>query len=97
MSELPSSPAAAASLRELIDAQAGKLLSNDDLLVLMLPLFAQVAELHAQGRVAALGEDKLLVDRQGGLSCGIRRAKPRRWISMPSMHCNRTCRRACPS
>jgi predicted DNA-binding WGR domain protein/very-short-patch-repair endonuclease len=68
MSELPSSPAAAASLRELIDAQAGKLLSNDDLLVLMLPLFAQVAELHAQGRVAALGEDKLLVGQQGGLS-----------------------------
>lgn len=55
------------TLRALIDAQAGAALPTDDVLVLVLPLFAQVATLHAQGRVAALDPDSILVDEDGAL------------------------------
>jgi len=55
------------TLRSLIDAQAGAALPVDDVLVLVLPLFAQVAALHAQGRVAALDPDSILVSEDGAL------------------------------
>ncbi|SPA44181.1 AAA domain-containing protein [Cupriavidus taiwanensis] len=55
------------TLRALIEAQAGAALPTDDVLVLVLPLFAQVAALHAQGRVAALDPDSILVETDGGL------------------------------
>ncbi|KJK24749.1 DNA helicase [Burkholderiaceae bacterium 16] len=59
------------TLRALIEAQAGAALPTDDVLVLMLPLFQQVAALHAQGRVASLDADSILVGEDGAL--GLRR------------------------
>ncbi|WP_230970090.1 AAA domain-containing protein [Nitrogeniibacter aestuarii] len=56
------------ALRTLIEAQAGAGLSTDDVLVLMLPLFEQVAALHAQGRVAALGDLDLVFADSGALA-----------------------------
>ena len=47
------------TLHKLIEAQDGAALSTDDVLVLALPLFKQVAALHAQGRVAALDPSSL--------------------------------------
>ncbi|KQV45338.1 AAA domain-containing protein [Duganella sp. Root336D2] len=55
------------TLRQLIEAQAGAALSTDDVLVLLLPLFNQVAALHGQGRVAALDPGDVLVDGEGAL------------------------------
>jgi predicted DNA-binding WGR domain protein len=56
------------TLRTLIQAQAGAPLPTDDVLVLLVPLFEQVAALHAQGKVAALGLDSVLVDQAGALA-----------------------------
>lgn len=56
------------TLDKLLEAQDGAALSTDDVLVLVLPLFRQVAALHAQGRVAALDADSILVDGEGALS-----------------------------
>ncbi|WP_034303696.1 AAA domain-containing protein [Herbaspirillum sp. RV1423] len=67
MSEILNTSAAPHTLRELIKAQAGDLLSNDDLLVLALPLFQQVAAVHAQGKVASLDCDSILVSKDGTL------------------------------
>lgn len=67
MSESLNSDTASHTLRELIKAQADVLLSNDDLLVLVLPLFQQVAAVHAQGKVAALDSDSVLVGKDGAL------------------------------
>ncbi|MGC3963627.1 MAG: AAA domain-containing protein [Rhodocyclaceae bacterium] len=55
------------SLRSLITAQAGVALLTDDVLLLVLPLFQQVAELHAHGKVAALDPDSILIGGEGGL------------------------------
>ena len=55
------------TLRSLIAAQASAALSTDDVLVLVLPLFHQVAALHAQGKVAALDADSILVGEDGAL------------------------------
>ncbi|MCX4164348.1 MULTISPECIES: AAA domain-containing protein [Paraburkholderia] len=55
------------TLRTLIQAQAGAPLSTDDVLVLVVPLFEQVASLHAQGRVAVLDVDSVLVNEDGAL------------------------------
>lgn len=60
--------AAASSLRGVIDAQAGQPLSTDDILLLLLPLFAQVSALHERGRVAALDEGALQISDDGALS-----------------------------
>ncbi|WP_454692654.1 AAA domain-containing protein [Achromobacter aloeverae] len=59
------------TLRTLIAAQAGAALTTDDVLVLILPLFQQVAALHAQGKVAALDPESILVGDDGVL--GLRR------------------------
>lgn len=67
MSELQTNQGAASSLRTLIAAQAGQALSTDDVLVLMLPLFQQVATLHAHGRVASLEPDVIRIGAEGGL------------------------------
>ncbi|PHP86152.1 DNA helicase [Burkholderia sp. AU18528] len=56
------------TLHTLIAAQAGAALSTDDVLVLVLPLFGQVAELHAEGKVAALDADSIVIDEGGGLA-----------------------------
>lgn len=64
------------TLRDLIAAQAGMPLPPDDLVRLLLPLFAQVAALHAGGMVAGLDPDEIVLDdagllalrRPGGLS-----------------------------
>lgn len=56
------------TLRDLIEAQAGAALPTDDVLVLVLPLFQQVAALHAQGRVASLDVDSILVSGDGALA-----------------------------
>jgi len=61
------SDATTRTLRQLIAAQDGAALSTDDVLVLLLPLFNQVAALHAQGKVAALDPDSVLVDENGAL------------------------------
>ncbi|SHG62363.1 AAA domain-containing protein [Massilia sp. CF038] len=55
------------TLDTLIAAQAGQPLSTDDVLMLLLPLFSQVAALHAEGKVAALDADAVLVGDEGGL------------------------------
>ncbi len=65
--------ATARTLRQLIEAQDGAALSTDDVLVLLLPLFNEVAALHAQGRVAALDPDNVVVGGDGVL--GLRRAE----------------------
>ncbi|WP_197325742.1 AAA domain-containing protein [Ralstonia solanacearum] len=59
------------TLRTLIEAQAGAALPTDDVVVLSLPLFQQVAALHAQGKVASLNTDSILVNEDGSL--GLRR------------------------
>jgi predicted DNA-binding WGR domain protein len=59
------------TLRTLIAAQAGMPLSTDDVLLLVLPLFEQVAALHATGKVAALGPNSIVLDGAGVL--GLRR------------------------
>ncbi|MBD8528475.1 MULTISPECIES: AAA domain-containing protein [unclassified Massilia] len=51
----------AADLRALIEAQAGMPLPPDDIVRLMLPLFAQVAALHADGKVAGLDADEIVL------------------------------------
>ncbi len=55
------------TLRTLIAAQAGAAFPTDDVVVLALPLFERVAALHAQGRVASLGTDSILIGEDGGL------------------------------
>lgn len=59
------------TLKSLIDAQAGAALATDDVLTLVLPLFAQVAELHARGRVALLNPDVIVLDEGGALRLGV--------------------------
>ncbi|OXJ13178.1 AAA domain-containing protein [Burkholderia sp. AU6039] len=56
------------TLRTLIAAQAGAALPTDDVLVLVLPLFGQVAELHARDKVAALDADGIVIDEAGRLA-----------------------------
>ena len=59
---------AAASLHDLVAAQAGTPLPPDDLVRLLLPLFAQVAALHAEGKVAGLDFDEVALDDAGLLA-----------------------------
>ncbi|MDN7909373.1 AAA domain-containing protein [Burkholderia cepacia] len=56
------------TLRTLIAAQAGAALPTDDVLVLVLPLFGQVAALHARGKVARLDADSIVIGEEGGLA-----------------------------
>jgi predicted DNA-binding WGR domain protein len=56
------------TLRDLIAAQAGMPLPPDDVVRLMLPLFAQVAALHANGMVAGLDADEVVLDAAGLLA-----------------------------
>ncbi|MBT0963447.1 AAA domain-containing protein [Denitromonas iodatirespirans] len=56
------------ALDTLIAAQAGNGLPTDDILVLVLPLFEQVASLHAHGRVASLDWRDVLIGEDGGLT-----------------------------
>jgi predicted DNA-binding WGR domain protein len=56
------------ALTELLAAQAGVPLSTDDILLLVLPLFKQVTELHAHGKVAILDSDSILLTDEGGLA-----------------------------
>ncbi|MES2015396.1 MAG: AAA domain-containing protein [Pseudomonadota bacterium] len=56
------------TLRELIAAQAGVAFSSDDVLLLVTPLFEQVAALHAEGKVAALGPNSVILDPSGALA-----------------------------
>jgi predicted DNA-binding WGR domain protein len=56
------------TLRGLIDAQAGIAFPTDDVLLLVLPLFEQVAALHAEGKVAALGPNSVILGPSGALT-----------------------------
>ena len=67
MSDQPVHNDAPRTLRTLIQAQAGAPLLTDDVLVLVVPLFEQVASLHKHGQVAALGVDGILVGEGGAL------------------------------
>lgn len=67
MSEPQNASSALGSLRTLIAAQSGVALTTDDVLVLILPLFQQVATLHAHGRIATLDMDSILINGEGGL------------------------------
>ncbi len=67
MSVLQNEGSAASSLRTLITAQNGVALTTDDVLILVLPLLHQVATLHAQGKVATLDMDSILIDGEGAL------------------------------
>ena len=62
-----SASTAPGTLATLVAAQAGAALSTDDVLVLVLPLFEQVAALHAHGRVAALEPGAIVLDPSGAL------------------------------
>lgn len=57
----------AGTFASLVEAQAGAALSTDDVLVLVLPLFAQIAALHAAGRVAQLGPEAIALKEDGAL------------------------------
>jgi hypothetical protein len=63
-----SATARAESFEVLVGAQAGKALSTDDVIVLALPLFQQVAALHAEGKVAALAGSDIVVNGEGALA-----------------------------
>ncbi|ALN82553.1 AAA domain protein [Lysobacter antibioticus] len=52
----------------MVEAQRGAGLATDDVLFLALPLFRSVAQLHAHGRVAALGADDIVQVAGEGLS-----------------------------
>ena len=65
--------APAGTLAALVDAQAGAELATDDVLVLVLPLFEQVAALHAEDRVAALDPGAIVLGESGAL--GLRNPK----------------------
>jgi predicted DNA-binding WGR domain protein len=67
VSELQKDAQALPTLHGLIEAQAGAQLSNDDLLVLVLPLLQDVAAVHASGRVATLDGDAVVLGEDGGL------------------------------
>nr|WP_198982672.1 AAA domain-containing protein [Herbaspirillum sp. ASV7] len=67
MSDIQNDVADQPTLRGLIKAQAGIQLSNDDLLLLVLPLLQEVAAVHAHGRVAALDGDAVMLGQDGGL------------------------------
>src|SRR5947208_2774682 len=68
MSELRADNATeTSSLRTLITAQAGQALSTDDVILLVQPLFEQVAALHAHGKVAILEPDATCIGEAGGL------------------------------
>ena len=56
------------TLRDLIAAQAGMPLPPDDLVRLVLPLFARVAALHTEGKVAGLDFDEIVLDAPGLLA-----------------------------
>ncbi|MES2900382.1 MAG: AAA domain-containing protein [Pseudomonadota bacterium] len=56
------------TLRTLISAQDGMPFATDDVLLLVLPLFEQVAALHDAGKVAALGPNSVILDPTGALS-----------------------------
>lgn len=64
----PLSDGAGHMLRALMDAQAGMALHTEDIIVLLLPLFEQVAALHAGGRVAALDGAAIVMDERGVLA-----------------------------
>ncbi|MGJ7902526.1 AAA domain-containing protein [Lysobacter sp. 1R34A] len=64
----PAMPTEASSLRAVVEAQRGAGLATDDVLFLALPLFRAVAQLHAHGRVAALGADDIVQTAGQGLS-----------------------------
>lgn len=64
----PAMPTEASSLRAVVEAQRGAGLATDDVLFLALPLFRAVAQLHAHGRVAALGSDDIVQAAGQGLS-----------------------------
>lgn len=55
------------TLAAVIDAQSGAAFSTDDVILMVLPLFQQVAALHAQGRVAALDLHSIVLAPGGGL------------------------------
>ncbi|MGO4329968.1 AAA domain-containing protein [Cupriavidus sp. M-11] len=55
------------SFRSLVDAQDGAALTTDDVLVLVLPLFGEVARLHAEGRVATLDAGSVVLGESGAL------------------------------
>ncbi|UUZ55352.1 hypothetical protein LP419_06305 [Massilia sp. H-1] len=79
------------TLRGLIAAQDGVPFGTDDVLLLVLPLFEHVAALHAQGMVAALGPNSVILDPADKRA---RLAPPRKAsrahsTSMPSTGCSR--------
>ncbi len=73
------------TLAALIDAQRGAALPTDDVLVLVLPLFEQVAQLHAQGRVAALAPTAVVLGADGGLHLRQAEGQPQR-LNIDAVH-----------
>ncbi|WP_296248520.1 AAA domain-containing protein [uncultured Stenotrophomonas sp.] len=68
MSVIDETPLSPGNFAALIDAQAGAALATDDVLLLVLPLFAQVTALHEAGRVAVLSPDVIVLDGAGALA-----------------------------
>ncbi|WP_349656531.1 AAA domain-containing protein [Xanthomonas sp. 10-10] len=64
-SDMPAVPGG--SFATVIQAQAGAAFSTDDVVLMVLPLFQQVADLHAHGKVAALDTRSILLGQEGGL------------------------------
>ncbi|UUZ49838.1 hypothetical protein LP420_06725 [Massilia sp. B-10] len=77
------------TLRGLIAAQDGVPFGTDDVLLLVLPLFEHVAALHAQGMVAALGPNSVILDPAARSACAAPKASRAHSTSMPSTGCSR--------
>ncbi len=68
MSDLINVDNAHRTFPELISAQSGAPLLTDDVLVLVLPLFRQVAKLHELGKIAVTNIIDIQVDSNGALT-----------------------------
>ncbi|MBV8656583.1 MAG: DUF4011 domain-containing protein [Burkholderiales bacterium] len=70
MSEANANSLASSTLASLIAAQAGTAFPSDDVIMLVVPLFEQVAWLHARGKVATINPNSIVVKENGTLGLG---------------------------
>jgi len=66
-----------ATLATVLEAQGGAPLSTDDVVLMVVPLFQQVAALHEQDRVARLDPHRIVLAAEGGLVLAQPQGQPR--------------------
>jgi predicted DNA-binding WGR domain protein len=66
-----------ATLATVLEAQGGAPLSTDDVVLMVVPLFQQVAALHEQDRVARLDPHRVVLAAEGGLVLAQPQGQPR--------------------